>query len=116
MFVRIKQVKGNSYFYLIKSQRVEGKLHPVPKTITYLGDQDAAISRLSVMTILNKEQLIAQVRAATPSVGKNQGKRGRPRKNPWRDDKGGEAEKIEECDRFQVKKDRSGISTRPIKW
>ncbi len=66
----------------MESQRVEGKPHPVPKTIAYLGNQDAAIARLAAMTIPNQEQLIAQVRAATPSVGKNQGKRGRPKKTP----------------------------------
>ena len=82
MFIRIKQVKGNSYFYLMESQQVEGKPHPVPKTIAYLGNQDAAIAHLSAMTIPNQEQLIAQVRAATPTVGKNQGKRGRPRLTP----------------------------------
>jgi hypothetical protein len=73
---------GNSYFYLMKSQRVEGKSHPVPKTIAYLGNRDRAIARLETMTIPNQQQLIAQVRAATPAVGKNQGKRGRPKKNP----------------------------------
>ncbi|MGL4623021.1 MAG: hypothetical protein ACRCZS_28880 [Chroococcidiopsis sp.] len=80
MFIRIKQVKGNSYFYLMESQRVEGKPHPVPKTIAYLGNRDKAISRLEAMTIPHKQQLIARVLAATPSAGKNQGKRGRPKK------------------------------------
>ncbi|MDZ4877710.1 MAG: hypothetical protein CLLPBCKN_007145 [Chroococcidiopsis cubana SAG 39.79] len=80
MFIRIKQVKGNSYFYLMESQRVEGKPHPVPKTIAYLGNRDRAISRLETMAISNQEQLIARVRAATPTVGKNHGKRGRPKK------------------------------------
>jgi hypothetical protein len=82
VFIRIKQVKGNSYFYLMESQRVEGKSHPVPKTIAYLGNRDKAIARLETMTISHKEQLIARVRVATPSAGKNQGKRGRPRKTP----------------------------------
>lgn len=80
MFISIKQVKGNSYFYLMESQRVEGKPHPVPKTIAYLGNRDRAIARLQTMTIPYKEQLIARVRAAIPSAGKNQGKRGRPKK------------------------------------
>jgi len=82
VFIRIKQVKGNSYFYLMESQRVEGKPHPVAKMIAYLGNQDRVIARLAAMTIPNKEHLIAQVRAATPAVGKNQGKRGRPKKTP----------------------------------
>ena len=80
MFIRIKQVKGNSYFYLMESQRVEGKPHPVPKTIAYLGNRDRAISRLETMAIPHKQRLIARVLAATPTVGKNHGKRGRPKK------------------------------------
>jgi hypothetical protein len=82
VFIRIKQVKGNSYFYLMESQRVEGKPHPVPKTIAYLGNQDAAIARLEASDYPAKDQLLSQVQAAIPVVGKNQGKRGRPRKTP----------------------------------
>lgn len=82
MFIRIKQVKGNSYFYLMESQRVEGKPHPVPKTIAYLGNQQAAISRLEASNYPGKDKLLSQVRAAIPSVGQNQGKRGRPRLTP----------------------------------
>lgn len=80
MFIRIKQVKGNSYFYLMESQRVEGLPHPVPKTIAYLGNRDKAISRLEASDYPAKDKLLSQVRAATPTVGKNQGKRGRPKK------------------------------------
>ena len=79
MFIRIKQVKGNSYFYLMESQRVEGKPHPVPKTIAYLGNRDRA-SRLKASDYPAKDKLLSQVQAATPTVGKNQGKRGRPKK------------------------------------
>jgi hypothetical protein len=82
VFIRIKQVKGNSYFYLMKSQRVEGKPHPVPKTIAYLGNRERAIARLEASDYPAKDKLLSQVRAATPSVGKNQGKRGRPLQNP----------------------------------
>lgn len=80
MFIRIKQVKGNSYFYLMESQRLEEKPHPVPKTITYLGNQDEASARLEASNYPAKDKLLSQVRAATPVVGKNQGKRGRPKK------------------------------------
>lgn len=82
MFIRIKQVKGNSYFYLMESQRIEGKPHPIPKTIAYLGNRDKAISRLEASDYPAKDKLLSQVRAATLSVGKNQGKRGRPKQNP----------------------------------
>lgn len=82
MFIRIKQVKSNSCFYLMQSQRVEGKPHPVPKTIAYLGNRDRAISRLEASDYSAKDKLLSQVRAATPSVGKNHSKRGRPKQNP----------------------------------
>jgi hypothetical protein len=80
VFIRIKQVKSNSCFYLMQSQRVEGKPHPVPKTIAYLGNRNQAISRLEASDYPAKDKLLSQVRAATPTVGKNQGKRGRPKK------------------------------------
>ncbi len=82
MFIGVKQVKGNSYFYLMESQRVEGKPHSVPKTIAYLGNQDTAIARLEASDYPGKDKLLLQVRAATAVVGKNRGKRGRPKKNP----------------------------------
>lgn len=82
MFIRIKQVKGNSYFYLMELQRVEGKPHPVQKTIAYLGNRDAAIARLEASDYPGKDKLLLQVRAATPVVGKNQDQRGRPKKTP----------------------------------
>lgn len=66
----------------MESQRVEGKPHPVPKTMAYLGNQDAAIARLEASDYLALDKLLSQMRAATPVVAKNQGKRGRPKKNP----------------------------------
>lgn len=35
MFVREKKVKGNSYFYLVKSERIQGV--PRQKVVKYLG-------------------------------------------------------------------------------
>lgn len=64
------------------SQRVEGKPHPVPKTIGYLGNRDAALAALEASEYPNKDKLLLQVRTATPVVGKNQGQRARPKKTP----------------------------------
>lgn len=84
MFIKIKNIKGSDYFYLVESQRIEGKSNPIPKTKAYLGTQDTAIAKLSASDYPNKDELLAKVRAAIPSVGKNQGRRGRPRKKAER--------------------------------
>lgn len=80
MFVRSTKVKGNQYFYLVESERVEGARYPVQRMIEYLGNQDTAIARLEASDYPDKEHLLAKVRSAVPSVGKHQGRRGRPRK------------------------------------
>lgn len=80
MFIKIKTIKGSDYFYLVESQRVEGKAFPVPKTKAYLGNQDTAIAKLEASDYPGKEHLLAKVRAAVPLVGKGLGRRGRPRK------------------------------------
>lgn len=80
MFIKTKTIKGNDYFYLVESQRVEGRANPIPKTLAYLGTQDAAIAKLEASDYPDKEHLLAKVRAAVPLVGKNQKRRGRPRK------------------------------------
>ena len=38
MYVRSRKVKGNQYFYLVASERVEGKPNPVQRVIQYLGN------------------------------------------------------------------------------
>lgn len=91
MFIKIKNIKGSDYFYLVESQRIEGKSNPIPKTLAYLGTQDTAISKLEASDYPDKEHLLARVRAAVPSVGKGQGKRGRPRKEDERSDSTGAA-------------------------
>ncbi len=80
MFIKIKNIKGSDYFYLVESQRVKDKENPVPKTLAYLGNQNTAIARLEASDYPDKEHLLAKVREAVPAMGKNQGKRGRPRK------------------------------------
>lgn len=61
MFIRAKTVKGNKYFYLIENERVEGKAHPVQRTIAYLGNQDAALAALASARYPDTERLIARV-------------------------------------------------------
>ena len=79
MFIKKKTIKGNDYFYLVESRRVEGKSRPTPKTIAYLGNQEAAIAKLETSDYPTKEILLERVRATVPVVGKNQGKLGRPK-------------------------------------
>lgn len=78
MFVKTKTIKGNDYFYLMESQRVEGRSHPIPKTLAYLGNQEQALAALESSDYPDKDKLLARVRAVAPAQGKNQGKRGRP--------------------------------------
>ena len=80
MFIKKKTIKGNDYFYLVESQRVEGKSHPTSKTLAYLGNQKEAIAKLEISDYPDKDELLEKVKAAVPVVGKNEGKRGRPRK------------------------------------
>lgn len=80
MFVRSRTVKGNQYFYLVENLRQEGKPNPVQRVIKYLGNKEKAIATLEKMDIPQKQRLVARVRAVTPATGKNDGKRGRPRK------------------------------------
>ncbi|MBV8887069.1 MAG: hypothetical protein JO235_24165 [Chroococcidiopsidaceae cyanobacterium CP_BM_RX_35] len=80
MLVKTKTVKGNKYFYLVESRRVKGKAHPIHKAIAYLGNQERAIPALQASNYPDKDRLLAQVLEAAPGTGKNQGKRGRPRK------------------------------------
>lgn len=80
MFLRVKRVKSNPYFYLVENERVEGKSTPIQRVIEYLGNQNQAIATLSDSDYPGKDQLLARVRAAAPAQGKNHGKRGRPRK------------------------------------
>lgn len=78
MFLRVKRVKSNPYFYLVESERTEGKSTPVQRVIEYLGNQAEALHRLEEGDYPNKEQLLARVRAQTAGSGK---KRGRPKKS-----------------------------------
>lgn len=80
MFVRSRKVKGNEYFYLVESERVEGKPNPVQRVVEYLGNQELAITALQLMDIPQKDRLIARVKKVQAATGKNNGKRGRPRK------------------------------------
>ena len=66
-------------FYLIESERVEGRPYPAQRMIEYLGNQAKAIAKLEASDYPNKEHLLAKVSAAVPTSGKNQGKRGRPK-------------------------------------
>ena len=68
MFVRVKTVKGNKYFYLIENKRVEGKPHPVQQVIEYLGNQETAIATLEASSYPDKERLLERVRESA-SVG-----------------------------------------------
>lgn len=61
MFIRAKTVKGNKYFYLIENERVEGKAHPVQRTLAYLGNQEAALAALAAASYPDTERLIARV-------------------------------------------------------
>ena len=93
MFTKIKKINGSDYFYLVESQRVEGKRYPVQQMIKYLGNQKDALAKLESSEYPTKEQLLAKVRATVPHVGPNQGKRGRPRKTS---DRSGSIEQREE--------------------
>jgi len=57
MFIRVKMVDSNEYFYLAQTQRVEGKPHPVQRVIEYLGSREAARVRLA--HILHHVRLIS---------------------------------------------------------
>lgn len=89
MFVRSTKVKGNRYFYLVESERVEGKTYPAQRMIEYLGNQDNAIAKLEASDYPDKEHLLAKVKAAVPMVGKGHGRRGRPRKEGERSESTG---------------------------
>ena len=80
MFLRIKTVKSNPYFYLVENERVEGKPNPVQRTIEYLGNRNQAIATLEGGDYPSKDKLLAQIKGTAPATGKNKGKRGRPRK------------------------------------
>lgn len=80
LFVRSRKVKGNEYFYLVESERVEGKFNPVQRVIEYLGNRNQAIATLDKSDYPGKDKLLARVRATAPAYGPNNGKRGRPRK------------------------------------
>ena len=84
MFVRSTKVKGNRYFYLVESERVEGKTYPAQRMIEYLGNQDNAIAKLEASDYPNKDELLARVRVTALAMGPNQGRRGRPRKTSER--------------------------------
>ena len=58
-----------------------GETHGVQKVIQYLGNQEAAIAKLESSDYPDKDKLLEKVRAAVPVVGKNQGKRGRPKES-----------------------------------
>ena len=81
MYVRSRKVKGNQYFYLVASERVEGKPNPVQRVIQYLGNQEAAIAKLESSDYPDKDKLLERVRGFVPVVGKNQGARGRPKES-----------------------------------
>ena len=80
MFIRSRKVKGNEYFYLVESERVEGKPNPIQRVIEYLGNRNQAIAILEASDYPGKDKLLARVRATAPACGPNNGKRGRPRK------------------------------------
>ncbi len=80
MFLRVKTVKSNPYFYLVENERVEGKPNPIQQVIQYLGNRDQALAALESSDHPDKDKLLARVRAVAPAQGRNQGKRGRPRK------------------------------------
>jgi hypothetical protein len=80
MFIKTKTIKGNDYFYLMQSQRLEGKSHPISKTLAYLGSRERAIATLESSDYPAKDKLLARVRATAPATGPNKGRRGRPKK------------------------------------
>lgn len=80
MFLRVKTVKSNPYFYLVENERVEGKPNPIQQVVEYLGNRSTAIAILEASDYPGKDKLLARVRAAAPATGPNNGRRGRPRK------------------------------------
>lgn len=44
MFIRIKKISGKSYFYLVESTRVNGKV--MQRVIEYIGNSSSLASRV----------------------------------------------------------------------
>jgi len=68
MFLRVKIVNSNKYFYLVETQRVKGKQHPVQRNVKYLGAHESAIAQIEKMNIspAEKTQLIAKIKSIKP--------------------------------------------------